>query len=101
MATLRTLAITLATVLVWMWSPALAGSPGRDHSAATKDDIKGDKQARSDQDAKGDQGKEVDVKAEKKDAKDETAAGKEQTNKTAAKKPNNKGGKKRGLDRAD
>ncbi len=94
MLTLRTLAIALAAVFVWTWSPALAGSPGgrdhgepqagRGHSAATKDDIKGDKQLRSDQ-----------------DAKDETTAGKEQADKTHAKKPNKKDGKKRGLDRAD
>jgi hypothetical protein len=103
--------MALAAVLVWTWSPALAGSPGgrghggtsagRGHPAATKDDIKGDKQVRSAQDAKGDQEKEIAVRAEKKDAKNETAAGKEQANKTDAKKPNNKGGKKRGLDRAD
>lgn len=111
MSTFRTLAIVLPAVLVWTWSPALAGSPGsrghggppagRGHSAATKDDIKGDKQARNDQDANGEQGKEIAVKSEKRDVKDETAAGKGQANRTDAKKPNDKGGKKRGLDRAD
>lgn len=111
MFTLRTLAAALAAVLVWTWSPALAGSPGgrghggppagRGHAAATKADIVGDKQVWADQDVKSDQGKEVGVKAERKDAKDEATAGKEQADKTHAKKPSNKDGKKRGLDRAD
>lgn len=102
MATLRTLAIALAAGgLVWTSSPALAGPPGgrgdggpsagRGHAAATRDDGKGDTPGNSDQDAKGD----------RKDAQGKTTAGKKQADTTQAKQPSNKGGKKRGLDRAD
>ena len=112
MSTLRTLTIALAAaVLVWTSSPVLAGPPGgrgdggpsagRAHAAATRDDGKGDTPGKSDRDAKGDQEKGLEVKGDRKDTKDKTTAGKKQADKTHPKKPSNKGGKKRGLDRAD
>lgn len=101
----RILAVTLAAVvLVWLSAPAYAGPPagrgpagpgsGPSHTVA-----KGDPASRGD--VKGDLDKGGNVKSNKEDTKDVTAAGLAQADKTNSKTHSNKGGKKRGLDRAD